>query len=90
MKKVVEWVTKQQPGPPKAADAPVVLAVVTIPADPNAAVTDADVSYVARSVLLSQAELFQMILALWNRVELCCAAVNGLGAGGGTAGPGKT
>ena len=66
---VVAWVTKQGPEPPKAAGVPVVLAHVTIPADPKTPVTEADVQYLGRPVLLSQAVLFQMILALWERVE---------------------
>jgi hypothetical protein len=77
MAAVVGHVTQASPDPPKVADVPVVLARVEIPADPNVAITDADLTYAGRSVLLSQAALLQMVLALWERVETGLAAAGG-------------
>ncbi len=87
MAEVVAWVDKACPQVPTPADAPVLLAQVTIPMDPKAAVTDAAVTFLGRPVLLSQATLFQMLLALWERVEQGFAAIAG-GSGGGAAGAG--
>jgi len=88
MAKVVDWVDQACPEPPKPADAPVLLAQVTIPTDPKTAVTDADINFLGRPVLLSQATLFQMILALWERVEQGLAAIAGGGGSGGGGGAG--
>jgi hypothetical protein len=74
---LVGHVTQASPQPPQASAAPVLLAVVTIPNDPNTPVTDAGVSYVGRPVLLSQAELLQLVLALWERVESGLSAASG-------------
>jgi hypothetical protein len=87
MAKVVAWVMQVNPQVPQSADAPVVLAQVTIPADPTTLITDADVQYLGRPVLLCQATLFQMLLSLWERVEQCCAGGGG-GSGGGGGGGG--
>ena len=80
---VVAAVTAASPDVPQATDASVVLARVNIPADPKTAVTDADVAYLGRSVLLGQAVLFQMLLDLWERVEQGFAAA--IGPGGAKA-----
>ncbi len=86
--KVVAWVDQACCEPPKPVDAPVLLGQVTIPEDPKAALKDDDIKFLGRSVLLSQAALFQMLLALWERVEQGLAAIHGGGAGGGGAGGG--
>ncbi len=88
MAEVVAHVDMACPQVPTCADSPVLLAQVTMPASATDALTDADVSFVGRQVLLSQAALFQMILALWERVEHCCAAMAGGGGTGGTGGGG--
>ena len=89
MAEVVAWVDQACPEIPKPADAPVLLAQVTIPEDPKTAVTDTDINFLGRPVLLSQATLFQMILALWERVEQCSRGQcrwRSWGGGGGSTG----
>jgi hypothetical protein len=85
MAAVVAWVDQASPEPPKPADVPVLLAQVTIK-DPKTPVTDADIQVLGRPVLLSQATFFQMLLALWERVEQGLSTLGGgkPGGGGGT------
>jgi hypothetical protein len=73
---IVARVGQVSPEPPKPANAPVLLAQVTIK-DPKTAVTDADIQIVGQPVLLSQYTLLQMVLSLWERVEQGLAALGG-------------
>jgi hypothetical protein len=84
MAEVVAWVDQANPQPPTPANAPVLLAQVNIPTDSKALLTGASVTDLGQPILLSQATLFQMLLALWERVEQGFAA----GGGGGSAGAG--
>jgi hypothetical protein len=77
MAEIVARVDQSSPQGPKSADVPVLLAQVTIPVDPKTAVTDKDIQFLGQPILLSQATLLQMLLALWERVEQGLAAVGG-------------
>jgi hypothetical protein len=85
MAEVAARVNQANPQPPTPANAPVLLAQVTIPTAATTALTAASVTDLGQPILLSQATLFQMLLALWERVEQGFAAA---GSGGGTAGAG--
>ncbi len=54
-------------------DTCVVLGQVTLPGA-NEMLTDKNVQYVGRQVVLNNTLLFELLLCLWDRVEQCCAA----------------